>query len=187
MIDTSSLWLPILLSAVFVFVVSSIIHMATPWHKGDLRATPNETKVMDALRPFASPPGDYMMPRCESMSEMKSPEFTRKLQQGPVMIFTVRPNGDTGMGKALLQWFVYSLVISFMAAYVCANTLAPGASYLQVFRFASVVAFLGYAGALWQFSIWWGRSWTTTIKGTIDGAIYAAVTGGTLGWLWPHT
>ena len=31
----SALWLPILLSAVFVFIVSSIIHMATPLHKGD--------------------------------------------------------------------------------------------------------------------------------------------------------
>ena len=53
-----SLWLPILLSSVIVFVVSSIIHMALPWHNSDYPKVPNEDKVMDALRPFAIPPGD---------------------------------------------------------------------------------------------------------------------------------
>ena len=58
-----ALWLPILLSSVIVFVVSSVIHMALPWHKSDYPPIPNEDKVMDALRPFAIPPGDYMVPR----------------------------------------------------------------------------------------------------------------------------
>ncbi|HEX7420299.1 MAG TPA: hypothetical protein VF505_10460 [Thermoanaerobaculia bacterium] len=31
----TALWLPILLSALFVFIVSSIIHMAPLWHKND--------------------------------------------------------------------------------------------------------------------------------------------------------
>ena len=54
----AALWLPILLSAVLVFVASSIIHMASPWHKSDYPKMPNEDGVMDALRPFAIPPGD---------------------------------------------------------------------------------------------------------------------------------
>jgi hypothetical protein len=186
MVTLTSLWLPILLSAVFVFIVSSIIHMATPWHKSDVRKTPEEAKVMEALRPFAIPPGDYMLPRCDSMADMKSPEFAEKLRQGPVMIFTVLPNGKMDMGKSLVLWFAYSVVISLLAAVLCCHTTMPGASYHHVFGVVGLAAFLGYAVALWQASIWWGRSWVSTVKATVDGAIYAAVTAGTFGWLWPH-
>src|SRR5579863_8933433 len=45
-----ALWLPILLSSVFVFLASSIIHIALPrWHKGDYLKVPNEDEVMDAM------------------------------------------------------------------------------------------------------------------------------------------
>ncbi|MFL5609195.1 MAG: hypothetical protein ACJ78G_00640, partial [Gemmatimonadaceae bacterium] len=57
------LWLPILLSAIFVFIVSSIIHMASPWHKNDYPKLANEDQFRNALRPLAIPPGDYMVPR----------------------------------------------------------------------------------------------------------------------------
>ena len=70
MVGLSALWLPILLSAVVVFIVSSIIHMATPWHKGDYLKIPDEDKAMDALRPLAIPPGDYMVPRPSSVQEL---------------------------------------------------------------------------------------------------------------------
>ena len=56
MVELSSLWLPILLSAVIVFVVSSIIHMVSPWHRSDYPKIANEEKVMDALRPLNIPP-----------------------------------------------------------------------------------------------------------------------------------
>lgn len=179
------LWLPILLSSVFVFVVSSVIHMVLPWHKGDYRKVPNEDKVMDALRPFAIPPGDYMMPRAASMKDMGTPEFVEKMNKGPVMIFTIIPNGPPTMGKSLALWFLYSVVIGFLAAYVAGRALAPGEPYLDVFRFVGTTAFIGYAVALLQTSIWYHRAWSTTIKVMIDGLIYALVTAGTFGWLWP--
>jgi hypothetical protein len=104
------LWLPIVAAAVIVFVASSIIHMVSPWHKSDYPKVPNEDKVMDALRPFAIPPGDYMIPRPASQKDMQSPEFADKLKKGPVMIVTVLPNGPRGMGKYLGQWFLYCVV-----------------------------------------------------------------------------
>ena len=58
--------------------------------------------------------------------------------------------------------------------------------YLRVFRFAGATAFIGYAVALWQMSIWYRRAWSTTIKATVDGLIYALLTAGTFGWLWPR-
>ncbi|MGA2017512.1 MAG: hypothetical protein ABSH26_11190 [Opitutaceae bacterium] len=182
-----ALWLPILLSSVFVFVASFILHMALPWwHKSDYSKLPNEDKVMDAVRPFAIPPGDYMVPLCSNPSEMKSPEFTEKLKKGPVMMVTVMPNDCFGMGKSLTLWFLYLVVVSLFAAYVSCHALAIGANYKHVFRIAGTTSFLAYAAALWQMSIWYRRSWLTTIKATIDSLIYAGLTAGTFGWLWPR-
>ena len=181
-----SLWMPILLSAVIVFVVSSIIHMLTPWHKGDYTKVPDEDKVMDALRPFNLAPADYMMPRPASVQDMNSPEFAEKRKKGPVVMFTVFPGGPVSMGPQLLGWFVYSLVIGAFAGYVASRAVPVGAPYLHVFRFVGTTAFLGYAGALWQMAIWYRRNLGTTIRSTIDGLVYAGLTAGTFGWLWPR-
>ena len=181
-----ALVLPILLSSVFVFIVSSIIHMMSPWHKSDYPKMANEDKVMDALRPLAIPPGDYMIPRPADMKDMRSPEFIEKQKKGPIVMMTVWPNGPTSMTKSLIQWFLYSVVIGVFAAYVAGRALPVGAVYLHVFRFVGTTAFVGYSLGLFQMSIWYNRSWTTTLKSTVDGLIYALVTAGTFGWLWPH-
>ena len=186
MVTLQALWLPILLSAVIVFVVSSIIHMLLPWHKNDYPKVPEEDKLMDALRPLAVPPGDYMIPRASSMQDMRSPEFAAKLQKGPVLILTMMPNGPFTMGKSLVSWFLYSLVIGIFAAYVASRALPAGADYLRVFQLAGVTAFIAYSVALWQMSIWYRRAWRITLKTTADGLIYALLTAGTFGWLWPR-
>jgi hypothetical protein len=186
MTEISALWLPILLSSVIVFVVSSIIHMASPWHKNDYPKMPNEDKVMEALRPLAIPPGDYMVPRPSNSQEMRSPEFAEKRKRGPVMVVTVMPNGGAPMWPNLLLWFVYLAVVGVFAAYISGRALPVGTSYRQVFRFAGTTAFMGYSVAIWQMSIWYRRAWSTTIKATVDGLIYALLTAGTFGWLWPR-
>jgi hypothetical protein len=181
-----TLWLPILLSSVVVFVVSSVIHMVLPWHKSDYPKIPNEERFMDALRPLAVPPGDYMVPRPSSTQEMRSPEFAEKMKRGPVMVLTMMPNGPFAMGKNLVLWFVYSAVVEILAAYVAGTALPAGAPYLRVFQFVGVTAFIGYSVALWQMSIWYRRAWRLTIKATVDGLIYALLTAGIFGWLWPQ-
>ncbi len=186
MTELTALWLPILLSAVIVFVASSIIHMLSPWHKGDYPKAPNEDKIMEALRPLAIPPGDYMIPRPSSRKELGSPEFRDKLNIGPVLVATVLPNGGTSMGINLALWFVYSLIVGLFAAYIAGTALPAGTPYLRVFQLAGASAFIGYALALWQMSIWYRRAWSTTIKATIDGLIYGLLTAGTFGWLWPR-
>jgi hypothetical protein len=186
MTELSLLWLPILLSGVFVFIVSSIIHMASPWHKNDYPKVQNEDKAMDALRPLAIPPGEYMIPRASSRQDMRSPEFAEKMKKGPVMMLAVWPNGPARMGKNLVLWFFYAVIVGIFAAYVAGRALAPGTPYLQVFRFAGVSAFMCYSVALWQMSIWYNRAWSTTFKITVDGLIYALLTAGVFGWLWPR-
>lgn len=185
MTELSALLVPVVVSAVFIFIASSIIHMATPWHRDDYLKLPNEEAYRAAVRPLAIPPGDYMVPRAMSMDEMKSSEFAAKTAEGPVAIMTVLPTGPFSMGKQLGLWFLFTIVVSWFAAYVASIPLAPGATYGQIFRYVFTVAFAGYALALWPFTIWYRRSLGTTIRSTIDGALYAALTAGTFGWLWP--
>ena len=181
-----SLLIPIVLSAVIVFVVSSIIHMASPWHRNDYPKLPNEDQLRSVLRPLNIPPGDYMIPRPTGKEEMRSPEFAEKVRQGPNMVVTFLPNGPFSMKSNLVQWFLYALVVSVFAAYVAGRALPPGSPYLSVFRFVGVTAFIAYSVALWQMSIWYRRSWAITAKASVDGLIYALLTAGTFGWLWPH-
>jgi hypothetical protein len=181
----TALWLPILLSAVFVFIASSIIHMATPWHAGDYRRVPNEDAVAASLRAHAVPPGDYMMPRPASMKEMSSPEFIEKRRQGPVMVFTMMPSGTMSMTSNLVQWFVYLLAVGLFTAYVAGLALGRGAEYMPVFRLVGATAFMGYALALAQMSVWYRRNWGTTLRSMVDGLVYALITAGVFGWLWP--
>jgi len=180
----AALWLPILASAVIVFVASSIIHMAPLWHRGECPPLPDQDRVQDALRPFQLQTGEYMLPRAKDMKSMQAPEFVEKLKRGPVVIMTVIPNGPISMSKSLAQWFIYSVIVSILAAYVAGATLADDAPYLAVFRVAGTVAFVAYAVGLWQQSIWYSRPWSTTLKHTVDGLIYGLLTGGTFGWLW---
>jgi hypothetical protein len=186
MVPVMSLWLPILLSAVIVFVASSIIHMALPYHKNDLRRLPKEDEVREALGRFNLPPGDYGVPLPASMAGMKSPEFIEKMKKGPVVFMTVVPNGPPSMGPSLALWFLYSIVVSIFAAYISGRALARGTDYLQVFRFAGSISFIGYSLALAQHSIWYKRNWGTTLKSMFDGLIYGLLTAGTFGWLWPR-
>lgn len=184
MISLFSLWAPILVATVIVFVVSSVVHMAPLWHRNDFPAMPRESEVLQALRPFAIPPGDYFVPRPGSRDEMRSPEFQDKVSRGPVAVMTVMPNGMFRMGPKLVQWFVYVLVVGIFTAYVTSHSLPPGAPYLKVFQIAGATAFIGYSLALCQLSIWYGRSWSLTLKAALDGLIYASLTAGAFGWLW---
>ena len=186
MVPMVSLGIPILVSAVIVFVASSIIHMLLPYHRNDLLKVPREDEVLDALRGFNLPPGDYCAPHPGSPEGMKKPEFIEKMKKGPIVLMTIAPGEPPSMGKSLVLWFVYSVVVSFFAAYVASRALGPGAHYLAVFRFVGCTGFMGYSLALVQNSIWYKRNWGTTLKSVLDGLVYGLLTAGTFGWLWPR-
>lgn len=186
MVPLTSLWLPILLSAVFAFIASSIVHMVLPIHRSDYRKLPSEDEVMEALRKFNIPPGDYLVPCAGTPKEMNAPAFVEKLAKGPVALMTVMRCGNPSMVAPLVQWFVYCLVVAVFAGYIAGRALGPGAHYLAVFRFAGCTAFVGFSLALWQNTIWFKRNWVTTLKSTIDGLLYALLMAGAFGWLWPR-
>lgn len=181
----TQLWMPIVVAAVLVFVVSSVIHMALPIHKSDKRPLPGETKVADALR--GTPPGEYMLPGCTSMKDMGTPEMKAKYEKGPIALVTVMPTGVPNIGKALVRWFLFSLLVGAITGYVAWHALGSATTdYLRVFQITGAVAWMAYGVGELPNSIWKGTPGYTTFKFVIDGLVYALVTAGAFGWLWPR-
>jgi len=185
MVPLTALWLPIVLSAVIVFVASSIMHMLLPYHRSDYQRLPDEDNLLATLRAAGLKRGLYIFP-FGTHKDMKSPAMMEKYQQGPVGMMTVLPNGLPVMPKFLGMWFVYCLIIGFFVAYLAAHTVAPGTDYLAVFRVVGTAAFLAYGLGHLSNGIWKGQTWSTTIKEVVDGLIYGLLTAGTFGWLWPR-
>jgi hypothetical protein len=185
MVPLSALWIPIVLSAVIVFVASSILHMVIPYHRGDYQRMPDEDNVRAALRKAGLKRGLYMFPY-GTRQDMKSPAMVEKYQQGPVGMLTVFDNGAPVMPKFLGQWFGFCLIVSFFVAYLTGRTVAPGLTYLQVFRVAGTAGFLAYGLGHLSDGIWRGKPWSVVLKEVFDGLIYGLLTAGTFGWLWPR-
>jgi hypothetical protein len=186
MVSLGALWLPIMLSAVLVFVLSSIIHMVLRYHSADYTRLPNEDAVREAIRSGSPAPKQYIIPYCTGPKEMESPEMKRKFVEGPIGVLNLKPSGVPGMGASLVQWFLYALLVSFMVAYVASHALPPGTPYLAVFRIVGAVAFLAYAAGQLPAAIWMGKPWPVAVKEVFDGLVYGLATAGVFGWLWPR-
>jgi hypothetical protein len=182
------LWLPTLLSAVAVFVLSSIIHMVAPWwHRNDYGKLPDEAGVLDALRSYNLPPGEYFAPRPASGSDMRSEEFKEKVKRGPLVILNIATGDSASMGRPLALWFVYALVVSVLAGHIAfaATHGDPAADERVIFHTVALSAFLAYAAGLWQNTIWFRKPALTSLKSTIDGLLYALATGWIFCYFWP--
>src|SRR5262249_32153329 len=183
MVALSMLWLPILVSAVFVFIAANLLWMALPfWHRPDYKKLPDEAAVVVGLESAA--PGQYVVPGMDW--SQAAAEGKAAMQKGPGALMYVRNPNTFALGKSLTLYFIYCLIISALVGYVCHATLAAGAHYRHVFRIAGAVAILAYAFRGVPDSIWYGKPWVVTFKEFIDGVIYGLLTAGTFGWLWPH-
>lgn len=185
MVSLASLWLPILLSAVAVFITSSIVHMVLGYHNTDFKKLPDEDGVMRALGPFNLPPAQYIFPAPQGAASMKDPAFLEKRKRGPAGFLNVFPNAMPAMGPLMGKWFVYSVVVAIFAAYLTGRALGPGAEGSEIFRFGMTTTFLAYGMSDVSNSIWYGVAWSTTFKRLFDAALYGAVTGAVLVWMWP--
>jgi hypothetical protein len=185
MIGIMSLWLPIVLSAIIVFVASSIIHMVLKYHNSDYPQLSGEDGITDAIRSAGVLPGTYLFPWAPSPKEMGTPDMIAKYNKGPVGLMTIMPSGPPAMGKQLVQWFGFSLLVGVLVAYLTGRTMEGGAEYWAVFRIASTVAFLCYGFGTIMESIWWGRKWTSSAKNILDALVYGLLTGGSFAGFWP--
>jgi hypothetical protein len=185
MISIAQLWLPILLSAVFVFIASSILNMVLKfWHMPDSHGFTNEDEIRAAIRKGMAGAGMYMVPFCKPET-MKRPEVQEKFKQGPNALVLVRPGGNMNMGAYLGAWFLFCVLVSLFCALLVMHLLPAGAPHGQVFHVIGLAALMGYAFGSIPNAIWWAHPWGSAIKHFIDGLIYALVTAATFAWLWP--
>ena len=182
-VTLTSLWLPILLSGVAVFVVSSLIWAVIQYHNADWQKPADEDAVRAALKGAA--PGHYAVPHATDNVAKADEAWQAKFKEGPVAMITVVPHGEMNMGPQMIKWLVYCVVISVFVAYVAGTTLLPGADYLKVFQVTSTTAFLAYGGAAGVNLVWFGHTVGRTAKDLFDALVYGLATAGIFGWLWP--
>ena len=185
MIPLTALWLPILLSAIVVFSVSAMVWMVLPHHKSDFAAAEDEDALMDAVRNSVAGPGMYSFPWPRD-SERNSEAYRDRLAAGPVGVLRVRdPQSVLDMKPAMAKSFLLQLVVGVFVAFLAARTLQQGASFHAVFHVVGTAAFLSHGFIGFQESIWFGLPGRVAFKYALDGLLYALLTAGIFGWLWP--
>ena len=175
------LWIPILASALIMWIASALIWTVLPWHKKDYRKTSDEEGVRDALSGLN--PGSYNVPHYASQAEFKNPEVQQKFKDGPLAFVTILPNGMPSMGRNMVLMFVYFIFIGVLCAYFVSRIVDPGSDYLGIFRVAGCVAWIANGVAHIPESVWFGRPFSSTLKSLFDALIYGLLAGGVFGWL----
>ena len=157
-----SLLLPIVLAAVAVFILSMIVHLAMPWHKGDYANVPNHDAAIAAMQSLNLAPDDYAVPNPQLPGGGKNPNFIADFERGPTFHMTVIPPGGMHMGKYLGAWFGFMLLISAIAAWVTGSIVPPGGNSHAVFHFSAIITACSYGFGGWTLSIWYFRKWATS-------------------------
>jgi hypothetical protein len=185
MTHAAQLWIPIVLSAVLVFAASSIIHMVLKWHNAEYRKLSNEDAVRAAIRAGSPGTGQYVVPYCQEMKDMQAPEMQQKFTEGPVGMLVLRAPGPPKMGGYLVKWFIYNLVVAFLAGCLTLH-MQPAGAGAQAGFVAGAITFLVYGGGSVPNAIWMGKPWSAALKELLDALIFGVVTGAAFAWLWPH-
>ncbi len=181
-----SLWLPILLSAVVVFVISSLVHMVFKWHAPDYHGFANEEAVRAAIRAGNPAPGQYVVPYCADMKEMGSEAMVKKYREGPVGHFALGSSGTPNMGKHLGLWFLWSLAVAVVAAFLASRLIGWDHAHARAAaKLVGAVTFIAHGFGNVSESIWMMRPWPATARYLLDAALYAAGSGLVFLWLWP--
>lgn len=181
-----SLCLPILLSAVVVFVISSLVHMVIKWHASDYGGFANEDAVREAIRAGNPTPGRYVVPHCPEMKDMSSEAMLRKYREGPVGHFTLGPTGVPVLGKFLGMWFVWSLIVATVAAYLAVRIHGLDQSHARgAAKLVGAVIFIAHGFGTVTESIWAMRPWSSSARYLLDAALYGIGSGFVFLWLWP--
>lgn len=183
MVPIGSLFLPIVLSAVIVWVASFTVWVVLPHHRKDYAGLPDEEAARTALKGLA--PGQYNVPHLASRSDLKTPEGKKRFEDGPVGFLTVLPSRIPSMAKNMILSFIFYIVVGILVAYLASRSMAAGEEYIRVFRFVSVMAWIAHGMAAVPDAIWFGRPWSAIVKMQADALLYGLLTGGAFAGFWP--
>lgn len=186
-VELTSLWLPILLSAVAVFILSSLAWTALPHHHGDMKKLPNEDAMMAAVRAQNAQPGIYFFPHMKDCNKAKTDEAAKaKFENGPHGMLHVWPASAFGkMGRNMVLSFLFYLVTGLFIAYLGTLALPGGSEFMKVFQVTGTAGLLAYCFATIPGAIWFGTPLRNVVTCLVDGVVYALATGAIFAWLWP--
>jgi hypothetical protein len=180
----AQLWLPIVVSAVLVFVISAATHMLVPGRVREWGHLTKQDAIQEALRGVA--PGLYVVPTPADPQKRNTPEAMKRWAEGPSSFLTLVPPGPITMGRNLGLSFLTNIVVSALVAYVAFHALGAAPHYRTVFRLVGTVGILAYAvGPLYE-GIWYWKPRASLIMNTVDAVLYGLAMAGTFGWLWPR-
>lgn len=180
----SWLWLPIVLSAVGVWIASFLTWTVLPTHKGDFVGLPEEKKFIDTVREMDVKPGNYGFPHFACHGDANAPEAKAMWKDGPVGFVTVMPTPCT-MGPKMIASSLLNVLVSFLIAYVAAGAIPKGATFSKVFQVVGTVGVLAYAFAHVPHGIWFGAYKKAIAANILDGVVYGLITGAIFAWRWP--
>lgn len=184
MVELASLWMPIVVSAAVVWVVSAMAWMVMPHHKNEFKGLPNEEAFLAAIRAQKAAPGQYMFPHCGDHSKMKDPAVKAKMDAGPWGTLNVFASWGN-MGGKMAASFIFYLIVSTCVAYIASFTTHAGTDFVHVMRLTATVSIMAYCFATVPHAIWFNTPKPAFIAGLVDGITYGLITGATFAWLWP--
>ncbi|HWB18999.1 MAG TPA: hypothetical protein VG711_01770 [Phycisphaerales bacterium] len=185
MVALTSLWLPILVSAVAAFVIGSAMWMM-PHHKGDSKVLPDEDGVRSALGKFGLARGVYFFPHMSSLDGKSKEERAEMMRRGPAgMLHIFESNMFAKMGRNMALILVYYVVVSAVVAYVASETLPGGTGFMRVWQIAGTVGVAAYCFAGIPYAICFSTPARNIVSAFVDGVVMGLATGAVFAWLWP--
>ena len=184
MSELAGLSIPILLSAIAVFVISLAGRLLIGHHKADWNELPEEGDTMEFLRKSGIKPGCYIFPLVHSKEHRTDELKEQRLEAGPwgtIHVWTSQGN----LGSRLLQTFTFHLVASFFIAYLGTLAIEPGAGFLKAFQVTGTAGILAYAFGGVPNAIWFSRHVRPAVLDVVDGICFGLITGVVFGLLWP--
>lgn len=178
-----ALWLPIIVSGVFVWIASFLFWMVLPIHKGEWGELPDDKGFMGALTEMGVQPGQYVFPCSDNGKRMKDPEFQELMKRGPTGILTVW-KGPPQMGLYMPATLLLYMLVSLFVAYIAFHTLQPSQPYLTKFRITGAAAVAIYTLGKLPHDVWFRTPSGSVMRQLFDGVVYGLLTAGTFGWLW---
>ena len=177
-----NLWLPIILSAVALWVASSVFWTALPHHNQDFDPLPDEDAMMKSVTQLEIPPGRYLFPYpYHPGADRKA--LMEKYTQGPrgSLVTWDMPN----MGKNLGLTFVYFLLISAVTAYVAWAAIGgqEALTFSKVLQIVGGIGVLVFCSSGQLHAIWFPRR---MIMEFVDGIAYGLIIGLIFASLWSY-
>ena len=180
-VELISLFFPVLLTTVALFISGFLCWAILPNHKPDWQKLPNEDEFLDAIAELNLPRGNFAYPHAMDQQSMESDTYKRAVERGT--FGTVQVWGEAPkMGTNLIRQVVYLLVTNSCLAYLSTLALPAGADFMQVFRFVATAALLTFTVAVVPGTIWFKNRLTGYL---IDGVIQAVIVGAIFGSMWP--